>query len=111
MDLEADSLLNIINTAACVVMAIGTSWGCLSAKVNDRIVIKLGLIILTFGFAGHAWITHDGIQSWDAIAMARAQLLINVGLAVSFLGWLARTNRRGGRERRASDFVDLDGPS
>jgi hypothetical protein len=108
MEVDADSILNILNTAACCALALVTSWACLSAKVHDGIIIKIGLIFATFGFSGHAWITHDGIEAVDAIAMIRAQLLINAGVVTAVLGWLARGHRKNGRERRATDFVDLD---
>lgn len=102
--------ITLINTAVCCVLAAAATWACLSPRVHDGIVIKIGLIGLALGFASHAWIVHDGIDTFDAIAMARAQLLINAGLAVVVVGWLrrGRPGRHHVPERRASDFVDLD---
>ena len=102
--------ITLINTAVCCVLAMAATWACLSPRVHDGIVIKLGLIGLALGFASHAWIVHDGIDYFDAVALARAQLLINAGMVVVIVGWLrrGRPGRPHGPERRASDFVELD---
>jgi hypothetical protein len=106
-----DSVWTQVNTVVCCLLALATSWACLSQRVNDGVVIKLGLILMALGFSGHAWITHDGIDSYDAVALTRAQLLINAGMALVLIGWLLRGRpgrKRHPPERRASDFVDLD---
>ena len=100
--------VTLINTVCCVVMSGAATWACLSPKVHDRIVMKLGLVMLALGFAAHAWLVHDGIQVWDAVAMARAQLMINGGMVLVVLGWLLRGRSKHAPERRASDFVELD---
>lgn len=103
--------ITFINTAVCCVLAAAATWACLSPRVHDGIVIKLGLIGLAIGFASHAWIVHDGTDAFDAIALARAQLIINAGMLAVVVGVMrrARSSRRGhAPERRASDFVDLD---
>jgi hypothetical protein len=99
--------ITLINTVVCCVLAIAATWACLSPRVNDGVIIKLGLIGLALGFAGHAWIVFD---SFDAVAMARAQLMINGGMVVVVVGWLrrGRPGKHHFPERRASDFVDLD---
>jgi hypothetical protein len=106
-----DSLVTLINTAVCCILAAAATWACLSPRVHDGIVIKLGLIGLALGFASHAWIVHDGIDAFDAVGLARAQLMINAGMLAVVVGVMrrARPGRRGhAPERRASDFVDLD---
>jgi hypothetical protein len=106
-----DSIWTQVNTVVCCLLALATSWACLSRRVHDGLVIKLGLILLALGFSGHAWITHDGIDAYDAVALTRAQLLINAGMALAVIGWLlrGRSGRKGHPpERRTSDFVDLD---
>ncbi len=106
-----DTVWTQINTVVCSVLALTTGWACMSQRVHDGLLMKFGFILLTFGFAGHAWITHDGVDTFDVIALTRAQLLINTGMVLVVLGYLLRGRswRRGHTpERRASDFVDLD---
>jgi hypothetical protein len=105
-----DDLWTNVNTVVCCLMSLGTGWACLSQRVRDGMVIKVGLILLSVGFATHAFFTFDGIDRYDAIALTRAQLLINAGMVIVVMGWVWRG--RGTKvhtpERRASDFVDLD---
>jgi len=106
-----DAVWTHINTIFCALSALATAWACMSRRVHDGFWMKCGFILLTFGFGAHAWITHDGVNSFDAIALTRAQLLINTGMVLVVLSFLLRSrpSRRGHTpERRASDFVDLD---
>jgi hypothetical protein len=102
--------ITFINTGVCCTLAAAATWACLSPRVHDGIVIKLGLIGLALGFAAYAWIVHDGIDAFDVVALTRAQLMINAGMVLVVLGWLrrGRPSRHHAPERRASDFVDLD---
>lgn len=105
-----DDLWTNVNTIVCCLLSLATGWACLSRRVHDGMVIKFGLILLSVGFAAHALLTFDGIDRWDAIALTRAQLLINAGMVIVVMGWLlrGRATRAHAPERRASDFVDLD---
>jgi hypothetical protein len=103
-----DSVITLANVMCYIVMSAAATWACLSSRVHDRILMKLGLVVLAIGFAAHAYLAIEGV---DTTAMGRAQLLSNGGLVLVVLSFLLRTRstRRHGRpERRASDFVDLD---
>lgn len=103
-----DSTITLVNFLTCVFMAAVASYGVLSTRVRDGVVVKIGLIFVALGFAGHAWVLYDGLDLTDVVAMARAQLLINAGGVIVGLGWAIRT--AGGRHprRRTSDWAELD---
>jgi hypothetical protein len=102
-----DSVITLANTLCYIAMSAAATWACLSRRVHDRIIMKLGLVLLAIGFAAHAYLAIEGV---DTTAMVRAQLLINVGLVLVLLGLYLRIHAKPwrGPERRASDFVDLD---
>ncbi|MGA0608817.1 hypothetical protein [Caldimonas sp. KR1-144] len=103
-----DTLLALINAAACGLIAAVLLWAILSPRVHDGIVIKVGLIGLCAGFGSIALRMVDGLKADDLVGMARSILLINAGIAVVILGYLLRRARAGHPLRRVpSDWVDL----
>lgn len=104
-----DMTIALTNATACMVLSLAAGWACLSSRVRDGVVIKLGLIAMAIGFFVHAWIMFDGVDLADAVAMARAQFVINAGMLIVVLGWLVRTRGGRDRKRRTTDWADLDG--
>lgn len=102
--------ITILITGSCVAMAAAASWACFSPRVHDRLLMKLGLVLLALGSAFQAWLLHDGVDLLDVVATIRAQLLVNGGMVVVVMAWAlrGRPSRSHVPERRASDFVDLD---
>lgn len=103
-----DAYITPVNFMTCVLLAAVASYGVLSRRVHDGVVIKLGLILLSLGFGGHAWALWDGLDMTDVVAMARAQLLINAGGFVVGLGWAIRTAGGKRPRRRSTDWAELD---
>lgn len=99
--------ITFINTIVCCALAAAASWACLSPRVKDGIIIKLGLVGLALGFASYGYLVFAGL---DVQALTRAQLVINAGVVVTVAGWWlrGRPGRQHVPERRASDFVELD---
>jgi hypothetical protein len=102
-----DSVITLANVLCCLAMSAAATWACLSARVRDRVLMKLGLVLLAIGFGAHAYLAFDAV---DAVAMVRAQLIINGGIAVFLLSLFLRSRGTAwhGPERRASDYVDLE---
>lgn len=104
-----DAVILWLNFGACVGMAAASGYLVMSKRIHDGVIIKVGLILLSLGFGGHAWLFYDGLYLADVIAIGRAQLFIHLGLAVSVLGvvYRAMPHNGGVRHRRLTDYADL----
>jgi multisubunit Na+/H+ antiporter MnhB subunit len=106
-----DDLISLANAAGCGLIAVALMWAVLSPDVHDGVVIKCGLILMALGFGAVAvrmldpW-SVDGVTVSEALS--RSILLINIGAAVTFLGYRWRTRHKPPVRRRASDWADLD---
>jgi len=73
-----DRVIDLLNIAACGLLSTGCLWAVLSPRVQDGIVIKLGLGLLAAGFFGVGM----------ALAGERPQFVIERALALVHLGLL-----------------------
>ena len=62
----------------------------LNPRINEGLIVKLGLIAMTWGLIGTAYLTLSASHNWDAVW--NAGLLLRVGLCVVCAGmwWRAR---------------------
>lgn len=100
-----DSAMALINAAVCGLIATALVALILSPRVNDGIVIKSGLICMALGFGAVAVRMADGLRAEDALHLARAILLINLGLLLAAGGYALRRKRARRPLRRASDWL------
>lgn len=96
-----DRVIDLLNIAACGLLSTGCLWAVLSPRVQDGIVIKLGLGLLAAGFFGVGM----------ALAGERPQFVIERALALVHLGLLvvgagiALRWKRAGRVYRVDEWI------
>ena len=106
-----DAVLSLFNAAGCGAIAMALIWAVLSPHVHDGVVIKSGLILMALGFGA---VAVRMLDPWSVMgetmgeALSRAILLINIGAAVTFLGYRWRVRHRPKVRRRATDWGELD---
>jgi hypothetical protein len=103
-----DMILSLTNAAVCGVLALLLTGMVLSNRVRDGVVIKAGLIAMALGFGAIALCFIDGSSLGDGQRLARALLLVNIGIGVVVVGYLWRTYRAGHSVRRITDWADLE---
>lgn len=97
-------MIETFNALAGLVLSAATGWAVMSPRVRDGIVIKIGLVCLSVGFAG-IFFFHlsrpDGPHP-----LAAAQALVHLGVLICAAGYVMRRRRHNGvSRRRASDWV------
>lgn len=100
-----DEIIRSANGAVSLVCALGLSWVVLSRRVNEGLVVKLGLVAMIFGLVATAMLTFGDIEINRG--MRNAGFLTRCGLLVAVVGMLLRARSRRGPRRRASDFAPL----
>ncbi len=100
-----DDLVLAVNVLAYVLLATAAAWAVLSPAVDDGVVPKLGLILISLGFAGLAGILTDSGWCSDARLLGRAMLMVHGGIGLLLLGWLLRTRRSRNKRRRMTDWA------
>lgn len=62
----------------------------LNPRINEGVVVKIGLLGMTWGLIGTAYITLSASQNWEAVW--NAGLVLRIGLCVVCVGmwWRAR---------------------
>ena len=62
----------------------------LNPRINEGIVVKIGLLGMTWGLIGTAYLTLSASDNWDAVW--NADLVLRIGLCVTCIGmwWRAR---------------------
>ncbi len=103
-----DAMLAFINAAASGLIAIALIGAIVSTRVNDGVIVKVGLICMAMGFGSIAMRMFDGLTNSDAAGLAKSLVLVNTGVAVSILGYLWRKARAGHPVRRATDWSPLE---
>lgn len=96
-----DRIIAICNLTACALLAAGALWAVLSPRVQDGIVIKLGLGAMSLGFAGVGMVLADGR---DLLVVGRALGLVHAGLLLVAAG-IALRWRRAGRVYRIDEWI------
>jgi hypothetical protein len=100
--------LSMLNMAACGSISLLLLVAVLSPRVNDGVIVKLGLIVMCLGFGSVALRMADGSSAGDGIGLGRSMLLICAGIAVVMLGYLTRAFRAHHPLVRATDWSDLN---
>lgn len=104
MSFYLDQVVAILNLIFCSAIAAGLGWAVLSRDVNDGIIIKGGLISMSFGFAGIAFHLVDGHSIEDLIPVQRGMLMIHAGIGIVILGYFWKRNRARHPIRRKEDW-------
>lgn len=62
----------------------------LNPRINEGIVVKIGLLGMTWGLIGTAYLTLSASQNWEAVW--NAGLVLRIGLCIVCAGmwWMAR---------------------
>jgi len=102
-----NTLIELVNAAACGLIAIVLLWMILSPKVHDGVVIKAGLIPMALGFGSIALLLIDGLAPDELQGLERALLLINAGIALVIVGYLLRRASAHHQVRRSTDWAEL----
>jgi len=100
-----DDLIRTANGAVALLCTIGLSWVVLSRRVNEGLVVKLGLVAMAIGLGVTALITFGDIEIQRGLR--NAGFFTRCGLLVVIVGVLCRARARRHPRRRASDFVPL----
>lgn len=108
--MSLDLIASAFDFFAAIMLALIASWAVMSPRVQDGVIIKLGLIFVALGAGGLASALYDGLDSTDIHVLSHATLMLNVGLLVIVIGAVARL-RSPGKKRRVSDWIPLDGDS
>jgi len=95
--------MEILNAAACGLIALAMIVAVLHPRVQDGIVVKVGLISMTLGFGSIAVRMFDGIGENEAAYLARSILMIAAGAFVVLAGYILRNLRHPAR--RLSDWL------
>jgi len=96
-------LLDLLNAAACGSIALILIAGVLHPRVQDGIIVKVGLISMALGFGSIAMRSFDGVTEGDAAHLARSVLMISFGAFVVLAGYVLRNMRHPAR--RLSDWL------
>ena len=78
--------VSMLNAGLALIVSIGAGFIVLSHKIDDGIVPKIGLCILSLSQFATAVMLADGSVDNDAIGLLRAQTCTRVGMIVIGLG-------------------------
>lgn len=96
-------MLETFNSTMQLTLAALCGWAVMSRRVDDGIVIKLGLIAMCLGFLASGLL---GLEPRGPEPLAYANSLIHVGLLICVVGYLLRSHRPR-LLKRATDWMDL----
>ena len=82
--------MQIANGLVSLIAAALLAGLILNPRINEGLIVKLGLIAMTWGLIGTAYLTLSASHNWEAVW--NAGLLLRVGLCVVCIGmwWRAR---------------------
>jgi hypothetical protein len=103
-----DTILALINAAACGLIAMALLGAILSQRVHDGIVIKVGLSSMALGFGSIALRLADAEARYSLLGMERSLVLINAGIAVVILGYILRRAMAKHPIRRVTDWAAFE---
>lgn len=96
-------MIDTFNSSMQLTLAALCGWAVMSRRVDDGIVIKLGLICMSLGFAASGVL---GLESRGAEPLSYAHALLHIGLLICVVGYLLRSHRPR-LLKRATDWMDL----
>lgn len=103
-----DNAIVLLNVMACFALGIAASWAVLSPVVDDRVLVKAGLICVALGFLATGLALAGGVEHPGSRGINRALLLVHLGLVVVAIGYCTRVRRHRSKRRRATDWMALD---
>ena len=82
--------MQIANGLVSLIAAALLAGLILNPRINEGLIVKLGLIAMTWGLIGTAYLTLSASHNWGAVW--NAGLLLRIGLCVVCVGmwWRAR---------------------
>lgn len=100
-------LLDLYNAACSLAIGLGAGFGVMSRRVRDGVVIKVGL---TCAALSHLVLSMLYLGATEMPLPVRAAMaLAHTGLLLVLVGYLLASKRTGGRCRRSTDWIDLEG--
>jgi hypothetical protein len=97
--------ISAFNAVVCFAMFVVCILAILHPSVQDGIVIKFGLILLTVGFGTVAYKLSGMCDLYDIGGLGRALFLVHAGAIVLVVGYLWRAFKAGKNLHRLSDWV------
>lgn len=88
-------ILPTYGSISALVLAAICGWAVLSSKVDDGVVIKVGLILCAIGYLVTFVHLVNGVDCHDVHGLARAGLLSRTGILIVLAGWCWRHTRVG----------------
>jgi len=106
----------VFNLVCYALTCIGLAVLVMSPRIKDGVIIKFGLIAMTLGFFFRCAGIFDGLiyglDRMDVVYLSRSNAVINGGLIVVVIGYLVRTKAGAKKQRRRTDWMDIeDAPS
>lgn len=98
-------LISIINAVVCLSMFLLCIFAILHPSVNDGVVIKFGLILLTVGFGTIAYKLSGMCDLYDVQSLEKALLLVHSGAIVLVIGYALRVFNAGHKMQRITDWI------
>jgi hypothetical protein len=100
-----DLMLAYVNAFTCGLISLVLVAAILSPRVQDGVVIKVGLIAMAMGFGSLALRLIDKSNSMCDPHWQRSILLVNFGIATVVMGYLLRRAMAHHQLRRLSDWL------
>lgn len=82
--------LQIANGLVSLLAAAMIAGLILNPRINEGLIVKIGLLGMTWGLIGTAYLTLSASENWEAVW--NAGLVLRIGLVVTCVGmwWRAR---------------------
>lgn len=93
-------MLDNFNTAMSLLLSLLAGSAIMSKRVQDGIVIKIGLALISLGFMAVVFLA---LEPRRAQQLAAAHAMVHLGMLICAGGYLFRSRR--GKARRLSDWV------
>ena len=97
-------LISTVNAVVCLFLFFLSAFAILHPSVNDGIVIKFGLILITVGFGTLAYKLSGMCDLYDVQSIEKTMLLIHLGALVLVVGYVLRVLKSGHKMQRLSDW-------
>ena len=97
--------ISAINAFVCLSLSFVSIFAILHPSVNDGIVIKFGLILLTVGFSTLAYKLSGMCDLYDFQSLEKALLLVHTGAIVLVIGYVIRVFKAGHKMQRITDWI------
>ena len=80
-------MLSLLNCLLCTGFGLVLLWLILTPKVDDGVIIKLGMIVAMLGFLALGWKMFEGIEPSEIRGVEWGMLMVNVGCDRSSATW------------------------